>query len=136
VHSSIGLRLPEGEVTSDYGDRYEGIRVKHVSQGNSVKAYDKAGSILRIETTINNVTPFRSYRTVCGYKDMPRELSFEFLAGLLDSRLDLIQFMDIKRRGKSNLKRSGGEIMISPTFHLTIRGDRGILIFGEHGSPP
>jgi len=49
-------------VTSDYGDRYEGIRVKHVSQKNSVKAYDKAGSILRIETTINNVTPFQSYR--------------------------------------------------------------------------
>ena len=57
-------RFPVGEVTSDYGDRYEGIRVKHVSQKNSVKAYDKAGSILRIETTINNVTPFRSYRTL------------------------------------------------------------------------
>ena len=57
-------RFPTGEVTSDYGNRYEGIRVKHVSQKNSVKAYDKAGSILRIETTINNVQPFRSYRTL------------------------------------------------------------------------
>jgi hypothetical protein len=42
------------EVMSDYGERYEGIRVKHVSQKNSVKAYDNSGSILRIETTINN----------------------------------------------------------------------------------
>ena len=57
-------RFPQGEVTSDYGDRYEGIRVKHVSQKNSVKSYDKAGSILRIETTINNVTPFQSYRSL------------------------------------------------------------------------
>ena len=57
-------RFPTGEVTSDYGNRDEGIRVKHVSQKNSVKAYDKAGSILRIETTINNVQPFRSYRTL------------------------------------------------------------------------
>jgi hypothetical protein len=57
-------RFPAGEVTSDYGERYQGIRIKHVSQKNSVKAYDKAGSILRIETTINNVTPFRSFRTL------------------------------------------------------------------------
>ena len=55
-------RFPDGEITSDYGDRYEGIRVKHISQRNSVKAYDKAGSILRIETTINNVGPFQSFR--------------------------------------------------------------------------
>jgi hypothetical protein len=57
-------RFPAGEITSDYDERYEGIRVKHVSQKNSVKAYDKAGSILRIETTINDVTPFYSYRTL------------------------------------------------------------------------
>ena len=57
-------RFPADEVTSDYGERYEGIRIKHVSQKNSVKAYDKAGSILRIETTINDVKPFRSLRTL------------------------------------------------------------------------
>jgi hypothetical protein len=56
-------RFPNGEITSDYGERCEGIRIKHVSQRNSVKAYDKAGSLLRIETTINNVMPFQSFRT-------------------------------------------------------------------------
>jgi len=55
-------RFPDGEITSDYGERCEGIRVKHVSQKNSVKTYDKSGSILRIETTINNVQPFQSFR--------------------------------------------------------------------------
>ena len=29
-------RFPDGEVTSDYGERYEGIRVKHVSQKSVV----------------------------------------------------------------------------------------------------
>jgi len=56
-------RFPSGEITSDYGERVEGIRVKHSSQKNSVKVYDKGASILRIETTINNVSPFQSFRT-------------------------------------------------------------------------
>ncbi len=37
-------------------------RVKHTVQGNSVKAYDKEGHILRIETTINNARGFKVYR--------------------------------------------------------------------------
>ena len=51
-----------GEVVSDYGDRPEGVRVKHLAFGNSLKVYDKGGSILRIETTINQPGAFRSYR--------------------------------------------------------------------------
>ncbi len=44
----------QGEVISDYKVRPEGIRVKHQAFGNSIKVYDKGGSLLRIETTINN----------------------------------------------------------------------------------
>ena len=51
-----------GEVVSDYGDRPEGVRVKHLAFGNALKVYDKGGSILRIETTINQPGAFRSYR--------------------------------------------------------------------------
>jgi hypothetical protein len=61
----LGKRLyPNGpeEVTSSYRDRPEGIRVKHQAHANSVKAYDKAGSILRTECTINNARAFRVYR--------------------------------------------------------------------------
>lgn len=54
-------RAPQGDVTSSYASPYNGIRIKHTSQGNSVKAYNKSGSVLRIETTINNVTPFKSF---------------------------------------------------------------------------
>lgn len=61
----LGKRLYpncQEEVTSSYRDRPEGIRVKHQTHANSVKAYDKAGSILRTECTINNARAFRVYR--------------------------------------------------------------------------
>jgi len=50
------------EVTSSYRERAEGIRIKHEACANSVKAYDKAGSILRAECTVNNHRAFRVYR--------------------------------------------------------------------------
>jgi hypothetical protein len=52
----------QGEVTSDLKERPEGIRVKHTVNANSIKMYDKQGSILRIETTINQARGFRIYR--------------------------------------------------------------------------
>lgn len=51
-----------GEVNSDLQRRVEGIRVKHRVEENSIKMYDKQGSVLRIETTINNPTHFRVRR--------------------------------------------------------------------------
>jgi hypothetical protein len=51
-----------GEVSSDLADRSEGVRVKHRSDENSVKMYDKQGSVLRIEVTLNNVRRYKVYR--------------------------------------------------------------------------
>jgi hypothetical protein len=62
----LGHRLyknHEGQIVSDYRDRPEGVCVKHRAVGNSIKVYDKGGSILRIETTINNPRAYRSYRS-------------------------------------------------------------------------
>ncbi|MBN1509176.1 MAG: hypothetical protein JW955_20190 [Sedimentisphaerales bacterium] len=50
------------EVTSSYRDRPEGIRIKHQTYTNSVKAYDKAGSVLRTECTINHHRVFSVHR--------------------------------------------------------------------------
>jgi hypothetical protein len=50
------------EVISDYRRRYEGIRVKHWVNRNSVKMYNKSGRILRIETTINHTHDFKVFR--------------------------------------------------------------------------
>ncbi|HEX6729903.1 MAG TPA: hypothetical protein VF074_07820, partial [Pyrinomonadaceae bacterium] len=51
-----------GEVSSDLQRRVEGIRVKHRVEENSIKMYDKQGSVLRIETTINNPRRFKVRR--------------------------------------------------------------------------
>ena len=47
-----------GELCTSYLVRHEQIRVKHWLQENSIKMYDKQGSVLRIETTINNARRF------------------------------------------------------------------------------
>lgn len=46
------------DIVSSFRERREGVRVKHWLNGNSVKMYDKAGRILRVETTIGNPKDF------------------------------------------------------------------------------
>lgn len=50
------------EVRSDLSHRYEGLRIKHWVNKNSVKMYNKAGNVLRTETTINQPREFKVYR--------------------------------------------------------------------------
>jgi hypothetical protein len=52
----------EGEIISDLKHRPEGIRIKHSLNGNSIKLYDKQGSVLRVETTIVHPQEFKVYR--------------------------------------------------------------------------
>lgn len=52
----------EGQVTSDLKRRPEGLRVKHRVNANSVKMYDKQGSVLRVETTIQDARDLKVYR--------------------------------------------------------------------------
>jgi hypothetical protein len=64
-----------GEVNSDVRKRpelYEGIRIKHRVNKNSVKMYNKAGSVLRVETTLNDVRDLQSPRVVNGRKAYER----------------------------------------------------------------
>ncbi len=51
-----------GELITSFKDRHEGVRVKHWVRGNSVKMYDKAGSVLRVETTVAETTDFKVFR--------------------------------------------------------------------------
>jgi hypothetical protein len=57
----LGGRPPH-EVSSSYLRRPEGLRVKHRVEENSIKMYDKAGSVLRVEVTLNQPRRFRVYR--------------------------------------------------------------------------
>jgi hypothetical protein len=52
----------QGEILSSLKHRPEGLRLKHQANGNSVKLYDKQGSVLRVETTLNRPHQFRVYR--------------------------------------------------------------------------
>lgn len=61
----LGKRLQQsftGEVSSNLRRRVEGVRIKHWVAENSIKMYDKASSILRVETTINNPRRFSVWR--------------------------------------------------------------------------
>jgi hypothetical protein len=51
-----------GEIITSFKDRAEGVRVKHWLRGNSIKMYDKAGSVLRVETTIGKTDDFKVLR--------------------------------------------------------------------------
>jgi hypothetical protein len=50
------------EITSDLKHRPEGVRIKHRAGKNTVKLYDKQGSVLRVETTLNEVKGLKSFR--------------------------------------------------------------------------
>src|SRR5208282_4241942 len=52
----------QGEILSSLQRRPEGLRLKRQANGNSVKLYDKQGSVLRVETTLRRPHQFRVYR--------------------------------------------------------------------------
>jgi hypothetical protein len=52
----------EGEMGNRFNIRIEATRIKHTMGPVSLKLYDKFGLILRIETTVNDLTFFKHYR--------------------------------------------------------------------------
>lgn len=52
----------QGEILTDLGHRVDGMRIKHRIDQNSVKMYDKASVVLRVETTIHDPGAFKVYR--------------------------------------------------------------------------
>ncbi len=67
VATFLGRRLfahYQDEVGNRFDVRIQGTRIKHTMGPVSIKMYDKFGLILRIETTVNDVTFFPHYREV------------------------------------------------------------------------
>ena len=52
----------KGQIISDFKNRPEGVRIKHRVNANSIKLYDKQGSVLRAETTINDAAGIKVFR--------------------------------------------------------------------------
>lgn len=69
---TAGLGRFAGEVVSDLKTRPEGVRLKHRVNANSVKVYDKQGSVLRVETTLNDASDLKVYRPKEGDADGPK----------------------------------------------------------------
>jgi hypothetical protein len=67
VATFLGRKLHgnyQDELGNDFHTRIEGTRIKHHMGPAAIKMYDKAGLVLRIETTVNDVTFFKHYRKV------------------------------------------------------------------------
>jgi hypothetical protein len=67
VATFLGRKLHpnyEDELGNNFHTRIEGTRIKHHMGPASIKMYDKQGIVLRIETTVNDVTFFKHYRKV------------------------------------------------------------------------
>lgn len=67
----LGKKVPDtgrihgrfkGQVITSLKHRPEGVRIKHSVNGNAIKLYDKQGSVLRVETTINDHRDIKVYR--------------------------------------------------------------------------
>src|ERR1051326_788066 len=73
----------QGEVFTDYKRRPEGVRLKHQVKKNWIKLYDKQGTVLRIETVINDSTDMKSYRAKQNDPDGPKDWR-KMLKGVAD----------------------------------------------------
>lgn len=71
VMSFLGKRFSgkqSGRIQNSCKRTYNGFRLKHKCGALSIKMYNKAGNVLRIELTINNVSEFKVFRKV-NHKD-------------------------------------------------------------------
>lgn len=67
IATFLGKKINENyqdEVGNRFDTRIQGTRIKHSMGSVSIKMYDKYSLILRIETTVNDVSFFKHYREV------------------------------------------------------------------------
>ena len=119
IATFLGRKLKtqyEGEVGNRFDTRIEGTRIKHTMGPVAVKLYDKFGLILRIETTVNDLTFFKHYREV-EHRDGTRETKWasmqktiysmpalrELLAAANRRYLEFLSTIDDPRNGRGKL---------------------------------
>lgn len=94
--------LFRGEIQTEQRPCYWGYRIKHRVGKNWIKMYDKAGSILRVETVINHPQDFRIRRTKCR-QDGTRVRGLFALPKSVDY---LHRFAEIQRRANDHYLRA------------------------------
>jgi len=87
----------EGESGNRYNIRIEGTRIKHTMGPVSLKLYDKFSLILRIETTVNDLTFFKHYREV-EHRDGTREIKWASMQKTIYSLPALRELLEAANR--------------------------------------
>jgi hypothetical protein len=88
IATFLGRKLStqyEGEMGNRFNIRIEATRIKHTMGPVSIKLYDKFGLILRIETTVNDLTFFKHYGEV-EHRDGSRETKWASMQKTIWSR--------------------------------------------------
>ncbi len=118
----------QGEVVSDLKHRPEGVRIKHRLKGNSLKVYDKQGSVLRVETTINNPRDFKVFRPKEG-DDEQKKAWRPMRQGVADLHRramvsDAANERYIEALGAADVSTTLGKKMVKICSHTKINGRR------------
>ena len=126
----------EGEMGNRFDIRIEATRIEHTMGPVSLKLYDKFGLILRIETTVNDLTFFKHYREV-EHRDGSRETKWaslqktiyslpalgELLAAANRRYLEFLSALEDPRSGRDKLDK------LSRTVEQEGRSYRGFNLF-------
>jgi len=128
----------QGDMGNNFNTRIQGTRIKHHMGASSIKMYDKFGSILRIETTTNDVSEFKHYREVQSrtgdpvHKNAPMKKNiyslFDLTAIFKASNrryLEFISTFDDQSQGIKNLER------ISKPVDADDRSYKGFNLFSD-----
>ena len=100
VATFLGRKLNgnyQGDVGNDFHTRIQGTRVKHHMGKAAIKMYDKHGIMLRIETTINDVSFLKHYREVV-HRDGTSSYKFASMKKSIYSLKDLVELMHAANR--------------------------------------
>jgi hypothetical protein len=113
------------EIGTDYkfSQRIQGTRIKHYMGWASIKAYDKQGIILRIETTVNDISELKHYRTV-EHRDGTTETKYapmqktiyslpplrELLLAANNRYIDFLSSLEDPSDGERQVKKIGNSI--------------------------
>jgi hypothetical protein len=100
IATFLGRKLSpqfEGEMGNRFNIRIEGTRIKHTMGPVSLKLYDKFGLILRIETTVNDLTFFKHYREV-EHRDGSRETKWASMQKTIYSLPALRELLEAANR--------------------------------------
>jgi hypothetical protein len=100
IATFLGRKLStvyEGEMGNRFNIRIEGTRIKHTMGPVSLKLYDKFGLILRIETTVNDLTFFKHYREV-EHRDGSREIKWASMQKTIYSLPALRELLEAANR--------------------------------------